>query len=152
MRSLKDVIHLEIKLDRMEEEDLHIIRDMSHSLLFLKIHLEITPEERLIIDSEGFECLKQFEFCCVGMGLKFVQGAMPDLEKLDLDIGVRKTMSKYGGFDFGIKNLEALKHVGVKLDCQYAENREIQSAEATIRSGVLPRRIMPQIQRIGVNR
>lgn len=150
MRSLKDVIHLEIKLDRMEEEDLHIIRDMSHSLLFLKIHLEITPEERLIIDSEGFECLKQFEFCCVGMGLKFVQGAMPDLEKLDLDIGVRKTMSKYGGFDFGIKNLEALKHVGVKLDCQYAENREIQSAEATIRSGVLPRRIMPQIQRIGI--
>uniref|UniRef100_A0A0E0LUK1 AAA+ ATPase domain-containing protein n=1 Tax=Oryza punctata TaxID=4537 RepID=A0A0E0LUK1_ORYPU len=149
MGSLKDVIHLEIKLDRMEEEDLHIIRDMSASLLFLRIDLERTPEERLIIDAEGFECLKQFAFCCAGMGLKFVQGAMPDLEKLDLDIGVRKTMSKYGGFDFGIKNLEALKHVCVKLDCQHAGSEEIKSAEDTITKGVLPRRIMPQIQRIG---
>ncbi|CAN6372994.1 unnamed protein product [Urochloa humidicola] len=116
-----------------------------------RLHLARTTDERLVISTGGFQCLKQFEFCCEdgGMGLKFAPGAMPDLEKLDLDIGVRTTMSKHGGFDFGIKNLEALKHVSVKLDCRFAEGREIQAAETAIISGVLPRRLMPQIQRIG---
>ncbi|TVU46796.1 hypothetical protein EJB05_06359 [Eragrostis curvula] len=150
MRLLEDLSYLDIKLDEIEAEDLDVLSYMSASLEFLRLHLSTSPYERLVIDTEGFLSLKHFEFCCDdgGMGLEFAEEAMPELKRLDLEIGVRKTMSKYDSFDFGIKNLGALVHVNVKLDCNYAERQEIKAAEIAITSGVRARRIVPQIQKI----
>jgi disease resistance protein RPM1 len=64
--------------------------------------------------------------------LKFEEGAMPKLEKLDVPFFV--SAAKEYGVNLGINHLPCLKHVVVRLENEHATYSESQAAAAAIRN------------------
>nr|CAB3449536.1 unnamed protein product [Digitaria exilis] len=64
--------------------------------------------------------------------LKFEEGAMPKLEKLEVPFFV--SVAKANGFDLGIINLPCLKHAKIRLDNTDATSSESKTAAAAIRN------------------
>lgn len=134
MNMLVNLVHLKLWITKMGERDIRVLEDIS-TLLFLGLDLSCAPDERLVVGSQGFQCLKAFELSCssCGMGLVFAPGSMPKLEILHLEFSSRETNSKYGDFNFGIQYLASLQHGYLEI-CHGGEtDEEMDAVEAAIR-------------------
>uniref|UniRef100_A0A0E0B7J5 Uncharacterized protein n=1 Tax=Oryza glumipatula TaxID=40148 RepID=A0A0E0B7J5_9ORYZ len=132
--SLTNIAYLDINLDEIKDEDLERLGELA-TLLCLTISLKSDPKELLIVQSIGFQYLKEFVLICNcragGAYLRFEKGAMPKLEKLELPSHV--LMAKSHGFYFGINNLLCLKEAVVRIYNVGANHSDSEAAVAAIR-------------------
>ncbi|XP_040383026.1 disease resistance protein Pik-2-like [Oryza brachyantha] len=148
MSSLSELTWLDINIKQLGVEDMQVLQNMP-ALLCLKLYLEESPQETLVISRSGFRSLKVFYFYPLncelglmfrknkkdGLGLMFEEGATPKLQRLEFRYCAHDAISAYGvGFDFGIKQLTSLKHLRVSIHCRGASAWEVEAAEASIRN------------------
>ncbi|KAG2602988.1 hypothetical protein PVAP13_5KG739601 [Panicum virgatum] len=134
---LTSLAYLNINLVEIMEEDLSIFGEM-RALLSLVLTFNGAQNERIIVRGHAFPCLK--EFCLFFFSnsgsrptyLKFEEGAMPKLEKLEVPFSV--SVAKAYGFSLGINHLPCLKHAMVILDGRDATSSERKAAAAAIRN------------------
>ena len=134
---LTGLAYLNINLVVITEEDLHIHGEM-RALLSLVLSFYGAQNERIIVRGHAFPCLKEFYVSLSLLDipwntyLKFEEGAMPKLEKLDVPFFV--SVAKAYGFSLGINHLPCLKHAEVILDNRDATSSERKAAAAAIRN------------------
>ncbi|CAO2181900.1 unnamed protein product [Urochloa humidicola] len=134
---LTSLAYLNIGIAEITEENLLILGEM-RALLSLYLWFSGAQNERLIFRGHIFPCLK--ELCLFTSGifgtratyLKFEEGALPKLEKLDVSFFV--SAAKAYGFNLGINHLPRLKHVKVILKNEYATSSESKAAVAALRN------------------
>jgi len=107
------------------------------ALLSLVLTFNGAQNERIIVRGHAFPCLKEFCLFFSNSGtrptyVKFEEGAMPKLEKLEVPFSV--SVAKAYGFSLGINHLPCLKHADVKLDNRDATSSERKAAAAAIRN------------------
>ncbi|KAF8755680.1 hypothetical protein HU200_011147 [Digitaria exilis] len=132
---ITSLAYLDINLVEVTEEDLRILGEM-RALLFLNLVLDGVQNGRIIFRGHLFPCLKEFILFISGFGarpqyLKFEEGTMPKLEKLDVPFFV--SVAKAYGFDLGINNLPCLKHADIALNNRDVTSSESKAAAAAIR-------------------
>ncbi|CAL4952990.1 unnamed protein product [Urochloa decumbens] len=134
---LTNLAYLDIALAEITEEDLLILGEM-RALLYLELWFSGAPNERIIFRGHIFPCLKEF---CLGASyvystratyLKFEEGALPELEKLELPFFV--SVAKAYGFNLGINHLPCLKQAKIKLNNEDVTSSESKAAAAAIRN------------------
>uniref|UniRef100_A0A0E0LUK3 NB-ARC domain-containing protein n=1 Tax=Oryza punctata TaxID=4537 RepID=A0A0E0LUK3_ORYPU len=140
--SLNNLVHLEIKVDIVQEEDLHSIERLP-SLLYLQLEITDGSSKMLTVGSNGFRCLRESQYTWKnnGMGLVFLEGAMPELQMLHLYLRTHKTIDSQNnrttdnsGVDgSGIENLSGLKKLCIDVDCTGSTKEEVEAVEASIR-------------------
>ncbi|KAF8762406.1 hypothetical protein HU200_009365 [Digitaria exilis] len=131
---LTSLAYLDINLSEVTEEDLRILGEM-HALLSLELWFLRAQNERLIFRVHVLPCLKELRLVVYGtraIYLKFEEGALPKLEKLQVPFFV--SVAKAYGFDLGINNLTYLKHAEIILDNTDATSSESKAAATTIRN------------------
>ncbi|TVU23399.1 hypothetical protein EJB05_25762, partial [Eragrostis curvula] len=133
------VTHLHIQVKVLQVQGVLALGKLPY-LILLKLFSEEGTQERLSISSEdGFRCLKMFWFRCpyfLGMGLQFESGAMPQLQRLQIEFNARKTKFADSNFDFGIQHLCGLLQVRAIIRCKNVTDSEAKAAEANIRGQV----------------
>ncbi|CAL4926619.1 unnamed protein product [Urochloa decumbens] len=141
---LVHISHLDTWVPTMEMRYLRVLGDLQ-CLLFLCITVDDFAAgvvESYLICSNGFQCLKEFEFDIYApggrIGLVFAPGAMPELQTLRLSLKAKGTKGDHGiSTDFGLEHLSALKRVCVATHCyDGATTMEVESFEAAIRNAV----------------
>uniref|UniRef100_A0A0D9X7R7 NB-ARC domain-containing protein n=1 Tax=Leersia perrieri TaxID=77586 RepID=A0A0D9X7R7_9ORYZ len=148
MSSLSELTWLDINVKQLGGEDMQVLQNMP-ALLCLKLYLEESPQETLVISRSGFQSLKVFYFYPLngglglmfrknkkdGFGLMFEEGATAKLQRFEFRYCAHDAISAYGiGFDFGIKQLNSLKHLHVSIHCRGASTWEVEATEAAIRN------------------
>ena len=88
------------------------------ALLSLLLTFNGAQNERIIVRGHAFPCLKEFCLFFSNSGtrptyVKFEEGAMPKLEKLEVPFSV--SVAKAYGFSLGINHLPCLKHAKIRL-------------------------------------
>ncbi|CAM0874995.1 unnamed protein product [Alopecurus aequalis] len=86
--------HLELDISRMAETDIDILKEIS-SLLYLRLVLTgHAPNGRVVIGSQGFQYLLEFNLMCFisGMWLVFAPGAMQKLQRYHLTFKLPESM------------------------------------------------------------
>lgn len=148
--SLDNLSFLAICVRSIKQKDLWVLGGLP-SLLKLELHLLYGPDERLIISSQLFQCLKKFKLKYeFGGGLSMVceKEAMPKLQMLHLRFKAMETKSNTG-FELRLEHLSSLRHLSVTVDCDDATRRRVEAAEATIRNTV---RIHPRCPTLEIKR
>ncbi|KAM3206106.1 hypothetical protein ACQJBY_061658 [Aegilops geniculata] len=107
-----DLGHLDIRICKLEEKDLLILRGMPN-LHDLVLRLEVIPREPIAISGEGFPCLIQLvvDSRCVPPVITFQEGAMPWLHRLEFQFqfyGGPPPAANKGDPQLGIKHLGSL--------------------------------------------
>uniref|UniRef100_A0A0D9XQJ6 AAA+ ATPase domain-containing protein n=1 Tax=Leersia perrieri TaxID=77586 RepID=A0A0D9XQJ6_9ORYZ len=129
---LCDLTHLEFRVKRLEKEDVHVLQ---HLLALLVLHLSVktTPKDGLRISRSGFLCLTYLRFHNrSGPGLAFEEGAMPKLQKLDIQFHANKAISTYGSLGFGIRHLSSLNHIKAGIDYDRKDAWAMKEAKRAI--------------------
>jgi disease resistance protein RPM1 len=142
---------LDINLVEITEEDLRILGEM-RALVFLWLTFKGAQNERIVIRGHAFPCLKEFRLSISNSGarptyVKFEEGAMPKLEKLDVPFFV--SVAKAYGFSLGINHLPCLKHADVELHNIHATSSESKAAAAAIRTEANAHSNHPRVVTIG---
>jgi disease resistance protein RPM1 len=133
---LSSLAYLDINLIEITEEDLCTLGELC-ALLYLELWLKGVQREKLIVRGHVFPCLKEFYLVTPTYDgtratyLKFEEGAMPKLEKLQVPFLV--SAAKEYGFTLGIDHLPCLKHAEVRLRNEHATYSESKAAAAAIR-------------------
>lgn len=136
--SLVYLSYLQVLVETMENNDLSILGNLP-SLLYLELWRCHPPVERLVVENQGFQCLKEFFFRVLsgGMGLVFAPGAMPEVETLRLQFYARGKRYNHGvGADFGLEHVSALKRVVIEIQCWNATNADVKSFDNAICNAV----------------
>ncbi|RLN18932.1 Disease resistance protein RPM1 [Panicum miliaceum] len=142
---LKKLSSLSIEVYLLEEDALRILGGLP-ALLFLSLTAKKTPEARptakrtpdervvtedkLVVRSNGFGCLKTFHLFSRAMVIKFEKGSMKSLERLKLSFQASLATED---FSFGLGNLSSLKHIQVEIICFSATEKAVKKAEDAIR-------------------
>uniref|UniRef100_A0A0E0R8M5 Jacalin-type lectin domain-containing protein n=1 Tax=Oryza rufipogon TaxID=4529 RepID=A0A0E0R8M5_ORYRU len=138
---LSNLEQINMSLDILRQEDIQNLGLIpSLHYLCLSIHEIESRKERLVIgtDSSHFQCLYHLSFDSHrAMGPMFVQGALPNLESLDIMLRARETKDLYGDFNIGLENLCSVRKVSVKIRCTGCRRSEVDSAEAEIRRAIV---------------
>uniref|UniRef100_A0A0D3GZV3 AAA+ ATPase domain-containing protein n=1 Tax=Oryza barthii TaxID=65489 RepID=A0A0D3GZV3_9ORYZ len=133
--SMYNLVHLELKVDIVREEDLHSL-ELLRCLLYLQLEMTDGSSKMLTVGSKGFRCLRESQFIWKndGMGLVFLEGAMPELRTLHLYFRTHETTANYSGVDgSGIDNLSRLNKLCVDVDCSGSTREEVEAVEDSIR-------------------
>ena len=138
MASLVNLTHLDLGIPRIKQEDLCILGGIP-ALLFCELDLWHAPDERLTVSSQKFQCLQQFKYKNFryggGLEMLFLQEAMPELRRLELNFRAQETESKMG-FEFSFEHLESLEHIKVVIWIRDATRSRVEAAEAAVRGAV----------------
>ncbi|EEE53438.1 hypothetical protein OsJ_36529 [Oryza sativa Japonica Group] len=128
--SLDNLTCLEINIDLVDEKVIQILGDLPVLIFLWLISKEAGPNERLVIRSNMFVCLKEFHFTCWRNweGLMFEAGAMAKVEMLRVSFDAGGSV-----LDFGIQHLASLRHLIVEIVCGGATLREVEALEDAIR-------------------
>lgn len=138
MASLTALTHLHISVEAVEA---HTVRALGKLPKLVVLKLESKTSPCLTVNSEdGFLCLKVLWYNSrygSGIGLRFDEGAMPQLQRLRLVLDARETRHD-DDFDFGIQHLPHLSKVHAIIDCMSTSltASEVEAAEAHIREQV----------------
>jgi disease resistance protein RPM1 len=133
---LSSLAYLDINLIEITEEDLCTLGELC-ALLSLELTFKAVQKDRLVLRGPVFPCLKEFNLFPSIYGaratyLKFEEGAMPKLEKLDVPFFV--SAAKEYGVNLGIDHLPCLKHATITLENEDATYSENKAAAAAIRN------------------
>ncbi|XP_052139446.1 disease resistance protein PIK6-NP-like isoform X2 [Oryza glaberrima] len=128
--SLDNLTCLEINIDLVDEKVIQILGDLPVLIFLWLTSKEAGPNERLVIRSNMFVCLKEFHFTCWRNweGLMFEAGAMAKVEMLRVSFDAGGSV-----LDFGIQHLASLRHLIVEIVCGGATLREVEALEDAIR-------------------
>ncbi len=130
MASLCNLIHLNINIEKLSNEDIQILQDLP-SLLHLDLWLKSPQkEDKIVIHGVGFPYLQELIFSCEGTSLIFEPAALPKLERLQMAVHVKEAKSY--GYQFGIEHLRSLKKIYIQLLCAGASALDIEDAEDAI--------------------
>ncbi|TVU23469.1 hypothetical protein EJB05_25838, partial [Eragrostis curvula] len=139
MASIIAVTHLHIQVKVVEGKGVRALGKLPH-LILLKLFSEEGTQERLSISSEdGFRCLKVFWFRSSyfpRMALQFEAGALPQLQRLQIEFNAMKTKYSDRSLEFGIQHLCCLLQIRAVIRCKHATDLEAKAAEAAIRDQV----------------
>uniref|UniRef100_A0A0D9VXA5 AAA+ ATPase domain-containing protein n=1 Tax=Leersia perrieri TaxID=77586 RepID=A0A0D9VXA5_9ORYZ len=127
--SLVNLSHLEIVVKTTRQNDLFTLGMNLPCLLYLKICRLYAPVERLIVQNQGFRCLKELYFqCWCPLGLAFAPGSMPWVQTIRLWF-----MPCYKSCDHGVVGIEHLTQIRL-VDVE--TNMQVKSFEAVITAAV----------------
>ncbi|CAO2168062.1 unnamed protein product [Urochloa humidicola] len=149
IEKLTKLSYLSIEVYLLKKDALRILGPLP-SLIFLSLTAkktqEVEPaakrtpevarpatEDRLVVGSSGFGCLKTFHLFSRAVGIKFEQGCMKNLERFKLSFQASLTKDD---FSFGLENLSSLKHVQVEIICFSATEEVVKNAEDAIRDKI----------------
>ncbi|CAO2199886.1 unnamed protein product [Urochloa humidicola] len=149
IEKLSKLSYLSIEVYLLKKDALRIL-GLLPSLIFLSLTAkktqEVEPpakrtpevvrpatEDRLVVGSSGFGCLKTFHLFSRAIGIKFEQGCMKNLERFKLSFQASLTKDD---FSFGLENLSSLKHVQVEIICFSATEEIVKNAEDAIRDKI----------------
>jgi Leucine-rich repeat (LRR) protein len=136
--SLVNLTHLKLGFHRIQQEDLCIIGGIP-ALLFCMLIVGHSPDERLTVSSQQFGRLKEFRYYIWhdggGLEMLFLQEAMPELRRLELQFRAQETESKMG-FEFSFDHLASLEHIKVVIWTKGATRSSVEAAEAAVRNAV----------------
>ncbi|KAE8780706.1 Disease resistance protein RPM1 [Hordeum vulgare] len=120
---------LDIRVCRLEEDDLKILRDLPrlHSLI---VRLQVLPKEMIHIRCEGFANLESFYVDCRMPRVTFEEGAMPILEHLQLKMYSGSASEEH----MDIKNLLSLQKVTVRYSKWYASNKGVRETTEAVKT------------------
>uniref|UniRef100_A0A0D3ERI5 Uncharacterized protein n=1 Tax=Oryza barthii TaxID=65489 RepID=A0A0D3ERI5_9ORYZ len=133
--SMRNLVHLELKVDVVQEEDLQSLERL-HCLLYLQLEMTDGSSKMLTVGCKGFRCLRESQYIWKndGMGLVFLEGAMPKLQTLHLYFRTQETIANYSGVDgSGIENLSHLERLCIDVDCSGSTREEVEAVEESIR-------------------
>ncbi|EMS66723.1 hypothetical protein TRIUR3_12727 [Triticum urartu] len=118
----KDLGSLDIRMCKLEEQDLKILREMPN-LKFLTLRLEVVPRDPIAISREGFPCLRELVVDSrMPRVVTFQEGAMPELQKLVFEFqfyGGPPPAANKGDPQLGIKHLRRLLWVEFKCNLEW---------------------------------
>ncbi|KAI5004032.1 hypothetical protein ZWY2020_031275 [Hordeum vulgare] len=120
---------LDIRVCRLEEDDLKILRDLPrlHSLI---VRLQVLPKEMIHIRCEGFAKLESFYVDCRMPRVTFEEGAMPILEHLELKMYSGSASEEH----MDIKNLLSLQKVTLRYSKWYASNKGVRETTEAVKT------------------
>ncbi|KAL6592131.1 hypothetical protein ACP70R_049583 [Stipagrostis hirtigluma subsp. patula] len=138
---LVKLTHLHIIVKRVEAEGLRALGRLPNLVL-----LDVTNSgaiKRCTVSKDGFQGLKVFCFeCCgtFGVRLRFEEGAMPQLRRLQLrrlrlQLNILLPMPRYRDFDSGIQYLSCLVQVSASIiynSQNHATASQVEALEAAI--------------------
>lgn len=124
---------LRLTVKQVIEKDVGILAQLP-SVIKLKLVIQGTPKDRIIIPGSGFPVLKHFAFRCSRIScLAIVVGAMPKLEKLELCSNA-KGWDSYGATPTGIEHLSGLREIFVHIEGFGAREYNRRSAVSALRN------------------
>jgi thiol-disulfide isomerase/thioredoxin len=138
--SLIALTHLHIHVEAVDAQAVRALGSLP-KLVLLKLESNASPAILTVSGKEGFQRLKVLWYKSPyggGKGLQFVAGAMPQLQRLRLDLDARETVvPKHDDFDFGIQHLPCLVQVHAVIDWNNTLTPStVEAAEARIRERV----------------
>ncbi|EEE51959.1 hypothetical protein OsJ_33608 [Oryza sativa Japonica Group] len=158
MATLFNVAFLDINVTSVGKDVLRILGDLP-SLLSLSITTKTIVSERLVFGSNGFQCLKEFDFHSwqdVLGPLLFEVGAMPKLEKFRFNVWARTLGSLDSNFYEGLQNMACLKNLVIEVDCREARAEQVEATEVAAKNAIannhLPDHLNVQMRRTNVDR
>ncbi|KAG2620685.1 hypothetical protein PVAP13_3NG210301 [Panicum virgatum] len=109
-------------------KDVQVLAHMP-CLGYLSLQAKTVPEESIIICSNAFQVLKQFDFSYKLSCLTFEPGAMPRLKKLRISYDSRGPGSEHEEVSpvAGVEHLESLEEVNVALYAKRGEGSRLES-------------------------
>jgi hypothetical protein len=132
---LVNLTHLDIRVDEVGAGDVFVLGKLPN-LASLKLYSQgYDKNGQVNVYPGSFQSLKVAWFKCLddGMGLQFIYGTMPVLQRLRLDFNEKKTRELYGRkFDFGIRFPSCLIEVHITINCRGSTNEDVSDAEGAI--------------------
>ncbi|KAM0908741.1 hypothetical protein ACQ4PT_015230 [Festuca glaucescens] len=128
--ALTNLAYLLLLVSDVTQEELHMLGELP-SLLYLELWLEGGQRRTLVVHGRGFQCLKELHFrlaFSTTVNFVFMEGALPNLEKLDVPLSVATENEYY----FGIMHLASLKDAKFRLDKVGASYSELKAASVAI--------------------
>ncbi|WVZ88125.1 hypothetical protein U9M48_034676 [Paspalum notatum var. saurae] len=143
---LPRISNLAVRALVVQEQDMENLARLPE-LCYLRLICLSTHQGYTVDATGGF---KKLRVCRLGTAFKFLQGAMPSLEVLDLYVDVAgylctvdgvehdisSTKDAIGDLDLGLGNLLSLERVEIDVDCQGARRSDVEDAEAALRCAV----------------
>ncbi|OQU79713.1 putative disease resistance RPP13-like protein 3 [Sorghum bicolor] len=130
-----NLYELDLDVKQVFEEDVGILAQLP-SLINLLLHIRGTPKDKIIIGLSGFPVLKRFTFGCSRMScLAFVAGAMPKLERLQLNFNA-KGWDRYGAAPTGTEHLSGLREIYIRIGVAAARESNRRAAESALRNAI----------------
>ncbi|CAM0958922.1 unnamed protein product [Alopecurus aequalis] len=106
---LSRLFSLKIALREFSRKDICILRALP-ALTALSLRVWAYPVKMIFFDKGEFSALKSFKFRCSVPLLKFIEGAMPDLQNVDLCFNAHEADQR-GIVPIGIEHLQGLKEI-----------------------------------------
>lgn len=130
--ALTNLAYLLLLLSDVTQEELHMLGELP-CLLYLELWLKPVQRRTLAVQGRGFQCLKELQFrlssfSAAVFNFVFMEGALPNLEKLDVPLSV----ATENGYHFGIVHLASLKDVNFRLVKEGATDAEKKAALVAI--------------------
>ncbi|KQK19987.1 putative disease resistance RPP13-like protein 3 [Brachypodium distachyon] len=132
--ALTNLTYLLLIVSDVTQEELHMLGELP-GLIYLELWLERGKTRTLAVQGRGFQCLKELHFRVSFYGTAtinfvFMEGALPNLEKLDVPLSA----ATENGYYFGIVHLASLKDAKFRLDTMGATYSELKAASVAIRN------------------
>jgi hypothetical protein len=120
-KDLCNVCSLDIRLCKLEEEDVEFLKTQMPNLQALKLRFEVLPRATVAITRGGFTKLETFYVDCrLPRVVTFKRGAMPKLKHLDFKFYSDPATSQ--DCSMGIKNLDSLEKVVFRCSGYYTSD------------------------------
>nr|BAK01400.1 predicted protein [Hordeum vulgare subsp. vulgare] len=131
---LKKLSILKIGIRRVSMNDIDMLKGLP-GLTALTLYIQTVSEERIVIDECGFQVLTYFKFMCAAQRLSFVQGAMPNVQRLKVGFNSNK-MKPHSLGNVGFCHLTCLREVSVKLGVRPDDHVNLKGVESALKIAV----------------
>ncbi|KAM0832677.1 hypothetical protein ACQ4PT_064742 [Festuca glaucescens] len=119
---------LKIEVLDLSINDIVILKELA-SLASLSLSVRTEHAEWIIFDSKGFPVLKYFKFVRTAPYMSFLEGAMPNVQKLKLAFDANRLKPEYSPGTFGFQHMTSLTQVSVKFGGAGADDSNKKDAE-----------------------
>ncbi|CAM0902505.1 unnamed protein product [Alopecurus aequalis] len=119
---------LKIEVLDLSINDIAILKELA-SLASLSLSVRAEHAEWIIFDNEGFPVLKYFKFVRTAPYMSFLEGAMPNVQKLKLAFDANRLKPEYSPGTFGFQHMTNLTQISVKFGGAGADDSNRRDAE-----------------------
>uniref|UniRef100_A0ACD5UF58 Uncharacterized protein n=1 Tax=Avena sativa TaxID=4498 RepID=A0ACD5UF58_AVESA len=119
---------LKIDVLDLSINDIAILKALP-SLASLSLSVRTEHAEWIIFDNEGFPVLKYFKFVRTAPYMSFLEGAMPNVQKLKLAFDANSLKPEYSPGTFGFQHMTSLAQISVKFGGADADDSNKRDAE-----------------------
>ncbi|KAM0868359.1 hypothetical protein ACQ4PT_041354 [Festuca glaucescens] len=119
---------LKIEVLDLSINDIAVLKELA-SLASLSLSVRTEHAEWIIFDNVGFPVLKYFKFVRAAPYMSFLEGAMPNVQKLKLAFDANRLKPEYSPGTFGFQHMTSLTLVSVKFGGAGADDSNKRDAE-----------------------